>query len=77
MSLSPSSPYVTQRAFAKKAKHDLDGAIADFTKAIELNPTDPDTLYEWRGDAKLARNDFDGAIADFSQAIAFNPIGTL
>jgi hypothetical protein len=43
MSLSPSSPYVTQRAFAKKAKHDLDGAIADFTKAIELNPTDPDT----------------------------------
>jgi tetratricopeptide (TPR) repeat protein len=75
MSLSPSSHYVTHRALAKKAKHDLDGAIADFTKAIELNPnpTNPDMLYEWRGDAKLARNDFDSAIADFSQAIAFNP----
>ena len=73
ISLSPSSQYLTHRALAKKSKRDLDGAIADFTKAIELGYSDPDTLYQWRGDVKRMKNDLDGAIEDYTQAIALKP----
>ncbi len=60
------------RGNAKHEKGDLDGAIADFTKAIELDPG-----YAWaygrRGNAKQAKGDFDGAIGDYTKAIELKP----
>ena len=53
----------------KKAKKgDLDGAIADFNRAAELNPKD-DAPYYNRAQARRLKNDTAGAIADYSKAI--------
>ena len=60
----------TRNTVRRTATAAIDGAIADFTKAIERNPTDPDTLYQWRGEAKRLKHDLDGAIGDYTQAIA-------
>jgi tetratricopeptide (TPR) repeat protein len=60
------------RGNAKKAKGDLDGAIADYNRAIELNPKDEDA-YNNRGNAKDDKGDHDGAIVDFNRAIELKP----
>ena len=59
-------------AKSKLIKRDFDGAIADYTKAIELKPDDS-AAYEHRGDAKAFKTDFDGAIADCTKAIELKP----
>jgi tetratricopeptide (TPR) repeat protein len=56
------------RGKAKSAKGDLDGALADFDKAIELKP-DSASAYNDRGRIKRTKKDFDGALADFNRAI--------
>jgi tetratricopeptide (TPR) repeat protein len=56
----------------KHDKHNYDGAIADYTEAIRLNPKDAE-VYERRGAAKYDRGDYDGAIADESVAIRLDP----
>lgn len=48
------------------------GAVDDYTKAIEINPQD-ETAYLTRGVAKRNLNDRQGAIADFTMAIEINP----
>src|ERR1700683_3793659 len=63
--------YITS-GFGKQSGGDLDGAIADFTKAIELKPDDEET-YLSRGFAKRAKGDLDGAIADFTKDIELKP----
>jgi tetratricopeptide (TPR) repeat protein len=58
----------------KKAKtQDLQGAIADFTKAIEIDPYLMEA-YHNRGTAKDKLKDFQGALADFTKVIEINPI---
>ena len=57
---------------AKQGKQDWEGAIADYTKAIELGPDDGGA-YHQRGDAKRSKNDWDGAIADYTKAIELKP----
>jgi tetratricopeptide (TPR) repeat protein len=52
----------------KGKEGDLDGAIADFTRAIELNPKD-DAPYYNRAQAKWLKKDSAGAIADYTRAI--------
>ena len=47
---------------------DYDKAIADYTKAIEINPSD-DYAYSFRGYAWMEKGDYDKAIADFTKAI--------
>jgi tetratricopeptide (TPR) repeat protein len=59
------------RGFAKQTKGDLEGAIADYSRALELNPRYA-TAYHNRGIAKRARGDLDGSIADYSRALELN-----
>jgi tetratricopeptide (TPR) repeat protein len=47
---------------------DYDGAIADFTRALELDP-DMSGPYLLRGNAKKLKRDYAGAIADYTRAI--------
>ena len=59
------------RALSKINK-DPEGAILDFTKALSLNPKDPNA-YTNRGILKRLMKDNAGAISDFPHAIALNP----
>ncbi len=52
----------------KAQNGDLDGALADFNRAIELNPKD-DAPYYNRAQARWLKKDTPGAIADFTRAI--------
>ena len=60
------------RAYAKYALGDNQGAIADYNQAIAINPQDAIAYYN-RGNGKAALGDNQGAIADYNQAIAINP----
>ena len=59
-----------ESGLAKAKSGDIQGAIADYTKAIEIYPS-----YAWayytRGNAKLKLKDYQGSIADFTKAIQF------
>src|SRR4029077_10182209 len=80
------APYYNKRGLAKEAKGDHDGAIADYNRAIELDPKYAGA-YNNRGLAKKAKvdqncciadfdqakGDQDGAIADFNRAIELDP----
>jgi tetratricopeptide (TPR) repeat protein len=59
-------------AFDKSHNGDYYGAIADYTKAIELNPKYGLAFYN-RGVSKFALKDNSGAIADYTKAIEINP----
>src|SRR3954470_12114946 len=56
----------------KRAQGDLDGALADYTKAIELKP-DFAVAYSNRSLVRLARKDVTGALADLETAISLSP----
>ena len=51
---------------------DLQGAIADCNKAIEVDPKDA-RAYRYRGHAKEDLGDLQGAIADYNKAIEVDP----
>jgi tetratricopeptide (TPR) repeat protein len=56
------------RGLIEEQKNDLDGAIADSTQALELNPKDP-VSYCDRGLARLGKGDLDGALGDLRNFI--------
>src|SRR6267378_173670 len=60
------------RGIEEHQKGDYDGAIADFTKAIEIDPRAADA-YMARGDARKNKGDLDGAITDYTKAIEIDP----
>src|SRR5215471_7497333 len=60
------------RGLAKIDKGDLDGAIAEFNRAIELDPKYA-KAYNNRGNAKIAKGDLDQASADYNRAIDLDP----
>jgi tetratricopeptide (TPR) repeat protein len=60
------------RGRARVLTSDFAGAIADFTRALELLPGEP-MVYEGRGLARVQSGDADGAIADLTEAIAIDP----
>jgi len=60
----------------KQHEGDLDGAIADYSRAIKLNPNYTEA-YNNRGNLKGAKEDHDGAIADLSRAIELDPKHTI
>jgi Tfp pilus assembly protein PilF len=59
----------SQRGINRFEKNDLEGAIADFTKAIEFKAQQLEFCYYFRGIALYRRGRLDEAIADLSQAI--------
>ena len=59
----------SQRGIARFEKNDLEGAIADFTKAIELNGQQLEFCFYFRGIALYRRGRLDDAIADLTKAI--------
>jgi lipoprotein NlpI len=71
MQLPLASAY-TQRGNLKQMKGDLDGALADFNKAIEIKP-DFTEVYCVRGYVKQCEGDLDGAFADYNKVIEMNP----
>ena len=70
--LRPWAAYI-DRGRTYVQQDDNDRAIADFTKAIELDPEGADA-YNLRGVAYTSKLDFDSAIADFDKAIQFDPL---
>src|SRR5208283_1984413 len=57
---------------AKAVKRDYNGAMADYNKAIEVDPTNW-FAYGLRGNAKKAIGDLDGALADSTKTIELRP----
>ena len=59
-------------AMKKNQNGDVDGTIADLTRAIELDPKFA-LAYARRAAMKLTRRDVAGAVSDASRAIALDP----
>ena len=59
------------QAQAKQVKGDLDGALADFNRAIELKPAFA-VAYSNRSLVKEAKGDLTGALDDADMAVALN-----
>ena len=62
----------SDRGVAKWRMKQFDGALADFTKAVSLNPDYP-TAYNNRGSVYMDLNRTDDAYKDFDHAIAIAP----
>ena len=62
------------RALAKSARHDVDGAFADYSSAIVMEPNNDFALHN-RAMIYDDRGEYDKALADFNTAVALNPIG--
>jgi len=71
MELPLASAYA-QRGVLEGNKGDLDGALADCNKAIEIKP-DFIEAYCGRGYLNQCKGDLDGALADYNKAIEMNP----
>jgi tetratricopeptide (TPR) repeat protein len=62
----------TLRGAAKERKGNLNGAMADYNQAIQLDPK-YFRAYNNRGLVRFREGDLDGAIAEYNQAISLNP----
>jgi tetratricopeptide (TPR) repeat protein len=63
--------FYNSRGIKKRLENDIDGAIADYTRSIDLNPL-PAT-YSNRGNSKRLKGDLVGGVADFSAARRADP----
>lgn len=63
-------PYVN-RGSARLDRGDAEGALADFTQALKVNPKSVDA-YNNRGQLRQMKGDLDGAMADYTQALAID-----
>ena len=61
-----------KKGLKKYDQNDLKGALAEFTKAIKINPEYGDAYYN-RGLVKKELLDIQGAIEDYTKAIKINP----
>jgi tetratricopeptide (TPR) repeat protein len=63
---------INERAVARKARGDMDGAIEDYTQAISLNPSLAEAFSN-RGNARFKNGDLDGALKDYEEALRLRP----
>lgn len=61
------------RAHEKESKGDLDGAMAEFGRAIEEQPDRRAEAYEFRGRIKERKGDWNAALADYDALVALDP----
>jgi tetratricopeptide (TPR) repeat protein len=61
-----------QSGLTKQRNKDYPGALADYSRAIALEPTNADA-YHRRGNTHVAAKDLPQAIADFTKAIELDP----
>ncbi len=59
------------RGFEKQTKGDLDGAIADYNRALEIDPKNVATLYR-RGLALQTKGNLNGAMADYNTVLGLD-----
>ena len=71
-SFGQTSEEYLNRGISKANLQDYTGAIADYTKAIEIDPNYA-LAYVNRGISKANLQDYTGAIADFTKAIEIDP----
>src|SRR5215210_4873775 len=73
MHLVPTPTSYANRGFAHERKGDLNRAIADYTEAVRLAPSDG-AVYTNRGRAfEKKKGELDRAIADYTEAIRLSP----
>jgi tetratricopeptide (TPR) repeat protein len=72
IALSPRAAFYINRGTTYHALKDYPKAIADYTKAIAINPEDADA-YTYRGGAYDTLKDYPKAISDYTKVIAINP----
>ena len=65
-------PGILQPRQRLRAKKEYDPAIADYTRAIQLDPGFA-KVYNNRGLAWCAKTEYDRAIADYDEAIRLDP----
>jgi tetratricopeptide (TPR) repeat protein len=72
--LAPDDPYSYsyRSSFKKYTLKDLNGAVADMTKSIELDPYN-ESHYRDRAGLKAELKDYDGALEDYSKIIELDP----
>lgn len=63
---------LTNRGNVKQEGGDLEGAIADFTRAIALAPAELAPHYN-RGNARALAGELEEAVADYSEALRLDP----
>ena len=62
-------------ATARRAKGDLDGAIASYRRALALRPDHEDSLY-YLGNCSLERRAYEDALDAYRRLVAVNPQGS-
>src|SRR5437899_5903267 len=70
--LQASAAALANRGVARARLGDLDGAIDDYTRALDLAPGDGDILFD-RGNAWAAKGEYHRAMADFRRAAETDP----
>ena len=69
---TPQANFLTNRGDSYQFKNDLDRAIADYDRALQLNPGFFLALNN-RGSAYAEKGDLDRSIADYEAALRINP----
>lgn len=64
------------RGVARAAKGDYEGAIADYTEVLRLDPNDL-TAYTNRGAARYRLRDYKGSMEDYTQVLHLDPSNVL
>ncbi|MBI3724576.1 tetratricopeptide repeat protein [bacterium] len=72
IALQPSAEPFAIRALARAQKGDLDGAVADCDRAVELGPSQAGAWY-FCGDVRLVAKDYARAIDAYTKAVALDP----
>ena len=70
--LGTSAAALANRGVARARQGDLDDAIEDYTRALELAPEDAEILFN-RGNAWVAKGEYQRAVADFMRAVEADP----